>query len=575
MRIRPHLALDSYKVGHKPQYPDGTELVYSNFTPRSAVHANMPEGFDGKVVNFGLQGMIMDFFIGTWNREFFQRDRDTVVAEYQRRMDTFLGKGAVDCSHIGELHDLGYLPLRIKAIPEGERVNIKVPLFTVVNTLPQFFWLTNYVETIMSNEGWKSITIATIAYEYRRILNKYVELTGSDKGFADFQIHDFSLRGLNGVQSGAKDGAAHLVAAGYGTDTLPAIDYLEDFYGANAETELIGCSVPATEHSVMCMGGMDTEIETYRRLITEVYPTGIVSIVSDTWDFWDVVTVKVPSLKDVILARKPNALGQSKVVIRPDSGDPADIICGSAKVVDLADCVDLEDAKDWAAEILVDEVRSETDHGEHGAMNNSGFFRYDGIIYQARVEIEWNRHDKQYYYIDDSKLVSFVPAQLTPSEKGAVECLWEVFGGTTNDKGYRTLDSHIGLIYGDSITLARCEDILKRLMEKGFAADNIIFGVGSFTYQYLTRDTFGMAMKATYGVVNGVPRELEKDPKTGDGVKKSAKGLLRVEKEGDNFVLYDQQTPEQEQQGILQVVFEDGVMYNRTTLSEIRSKLKQ
>ena len=542
MRIRPHLALDSYKVDHKPQYPEHTELVYSNFTPRSAVHANMPEGFDDKVVNFGLQGMIMDFFIGTWNREFFQRDRDTVVAEYQRRMDTFLGKGAVDCSHIGELHDLGYLPLRIKAIPEGERVNIKVPLFTVVNTLPQFFWLTNYVETIMSNEGWKSITIATIAYEYRRILNKYVELTGSDKGFADFQIHDFSLRGLNGVHSGAKDGAAHLVAAGYGTDTLPAIDYLEDFYGANAETELIGCSVPATEHSVMCMGGMDTEIETYRRLITEVYPTGIVSIVSDTWDFWKVITEYTVELKDEILARKPNALGQSKVVIRPDSGDPVQIIAGLRVAPENSSASDLS-------------------YDEYDVIKVEGKYFKFGINY-----CEYDGWPLDYFLGDE------VPEHVV---MGAVECLWNVFGGTTNDKGYRTLDSHIGLIYGDSITLARCEQILSRLMCKGFAADNIVFGVGSFTYQYLTRDTFGMAMKATYGVVDGVPRELEKDPKTGDGIKKSAKGLLRVEKEGDNFVLYDQQTPEQEQQGILQVVFEDGVMYNRTTLSAIRSKLKQ
>jgi nicotinamide phosphoribosyltransferase len=121
--------------------------------------------------------------------------------------------------------------------------------------------------------------------------------------------------------------------------------------------------------------------------------------------------------------------------------------------------------------------------------------------------------------------------------------------------------------------LERANEILKRLESKGFASGNIVFGIGSYTYQYQTRDSYGFAMKATYGVVNGEPRNIFKDPKTDNGVKKSAKGLLRVEKEGDNFVLYDEQTPEQEQQGELKEVFCNGKLIAEQSLEEIRKRL--
>ncbi len=233
----------------------------------------------------------------------------------------------------------------------------------------------------------------------------------------------------------------------------------------------------------------------FKKYITEIYPTGICSYVSDTYDFWGVITEVAKFAKQDILARKPDALGNAKVVFRPDSGDPVEILCGNT---------------------------------------------------ESKDENE---------------------------QKGAVECLWEVFGGTINDKGYKVLDSHVGLIYGDSITLERAQAILKGLEAKGFASCNIVFGIGSYTYQYITRDTFGMAMKATYGVINGEPRELFKNPKTDSGVKKSAKGLLRVELDNGEYVLYDSQTPEQEQQGELKTVFKDGVQYNIQTLEEIRQRI--
>lgn len=476
---------DGYKVDHRRQYPTGTELVYSNWTPRKS----RLEQVDS-VVFFGLQYFIKKYLIEDYNQNFFARPKETVVAEYKRRIESYLGPGAITYDHIEKLHDLGYLPLEIKAVPEGTRVPMRMPMFTFKNTRPEEFWLTNFLETILSCILWLPCTSATTAFEYRKILNSYAEKTGGDPAFVPWQGHDFSFRGMGGLEAALLSGAAHLLSF-TGTDTIPALDFLEQYYGANSDTELIGGSVPATEHSVMCMGMQDGEIETFRRLIQDVYPKGVVSIVSDTWDFWQVITGYLPQLKPLILAR------DGKVVIRPDSGDPIKIICGDP------------DAREG-----------------------------------------------------------------TPEQKGAIECMWEVFGGTVTSKGFKVLDSHIGLIYGDSINLERCQAICEGLYQKGFASTNVVLGIGSYTYQYVTRDTFGFAVKATYGEVNGEGRAIFKDPKTDDGTKKSAKGLIRlVSDETGTTVMEDQVNWEKEGTGLLETVFKDGQLLKEQTLREIRARL--
>jgi nicotinamide phosphoribosyltransferase len=170
-----------------------------------------------------------------------------------------------------------------------------------------------------------------------------------------------------------------------------------------------------------------------------------------------------------------------------------------------------------------------------------------------------------------------------PAEKGVIELLWDVFGGTVNEQGYKVLDSHIGAIYGDSITIDRANEICRRLAEKGFASTNVVLGIGSFTYQYNTRDTFGFAMKATYvevnkpkfpGDFNPEGREIFKDPITDDGTKKSATGLLCVETLPDGSIgLYDKVSWNTEETGLLQTIYKDGVFDNETTLSEIRKNI--
>lgn len=505
--MNPLLLTDGYKTGHHQQYPKGTTLVYSNFTPRSNKYA--PEGCDN-VVSFGQQ-MIMKQIHEAFQNEFFSKPKDVVCGEMKRELSLYLGTD-YDVTHFEKLHDLGYLPIAVKSIKEGTLIPIKVPVLTIYNTLPEFYWVTNYLETIISNLLWKPMTSATIAHTYRKVLTKWQEKTDTEKGwFIDWQGHDFSMRGMDSIEATIASGLGHLTSFS-GTDSLPAIYGARKFYG---EKEFVGGSVNATEHSVMCAGSKDDEVGTFRRLL-ETYPKGILSVVSDTWDLWKVCTEHIVTLKEEILAR------DGKLVIRPDSGDPVDILCG------------------------IDDYKQDDDGTMYKVHYTSGMFR------------------------DRGKQISL------SEQKGVIELLWDVFGGTINEQGYKVLDSHIGAIYGDSITIDRADEICRRLEAKGFASTNVVLGIGSFTYQYNTRDTFGFAMKATYVEIDGVGREIFKDPITDDGTKKSATGLLKVFKttlEGD-IVLHDQVSWVEETEGLLQTIYKDGEFYNETSLTEIRERLK-
>jgi nicotinamide phosphoribosyltransferase len=408
-----------------------------------------------------------------------------------------------DVTHFEKLHDLGYLPIAVKALPEGTMVPIKVPVLTIYNTHPDFYWLTNYLETILSNLLWKPMTSATIAHQYRKVLTGWMRKTDpSNAWFIDWQGHDFSMRGMDSAEAVISSGLGHLTSFS-GSDSLPAIYGARKYYGAEG---FVAGSVPATEHSVMCSGGKEDEVETFRRLL-ETYPKGILSVVSDTWDLWKVCTEHVVTLKEEILAR------EGKLVIRPDSGDPVDILCGKIK--------------------------------------------------------------------DDFSII-------TPTKeesKGVIELLWDVFGGTVNEQGYKVLDPHIGAIYGDSITIDRANEICTRLEAKGFASTNVVLGIGSFTYQYNTRDTFGFAMKATYVEIthpaeSGSPasategREIFKDPITDDGTKKSATGLLCVEEHDGRIGLYDKVQWATEKTGLFQEIYLNGEFHNTTDLATIRQRVQ-
>lgn len=530
--MSPILYTDYYKTEHYRMYPEMTSFILDNMTARKS----RLKGIDSIIV-FGPQHFMRKYLVGKFVTNFFRKPWEEVEEEYKYAINT-------DTGHIKALHELGYLPLLIRCLPEGARCPIRVPFMTIENTLPEFYWLPNYLETLISCSLWQPITSATIAAEYRKILSKHaLETTGSDD-FVQWQAHDFSMRGMSSLESAILSGMGHLTSF-TGTDTIPAIYALRSSYKG---TGLIGGSVPATEHSVMCMGTKEDEIATFERLLN-LYPTGILSVVSDTWDLWKVLTDFMPRLKEKIMAR------DGKLVIRPDSGDPVDIICG------------------------VQAIEEEWDQTGKRYRKSDVFEREgDGDVPSLWVA----KHGAKPVSIEE--------------EKGVIELLWDVFGGKINDYGYKELDPHVGAIYGDSITLDRADQICGRLRAKGFASTNIVFGVGSFTYQYNTRDTFGFAVKATYGEVeeeqeyyhangevDGVTlrtrgREIFKDPVTDDGTKKSAKGLLFVGWDADKktYYLKDQVTKEEfeSSENQLQPIFKDGMILNICTLEEIRQRIR-
>ena len=567
------LLCDFYKVSHMEQYPKGTESIYSTWIPRSNKFSPQSD----RVVTFGIQGFIKKYLINYFNEHFFSQPKEVVVAQYERYIKYTMGVEKPNSQHIADLHDEGCLPIVIKALKEGTLAPIKVPMLTVENTKPKFFWLTNYLETIISNEIWQPMTSATTAYQFRKLLDEFaIKTTGSTDGVG-FQAHDFGMRGMSGLDASASSGAGHLLSF-TGTDTIPAIAYLEEYYKANIENELVDASIPATEHSVMSANtdaSHRDEFEAFKRLITETYPKGFVSIVSDTYDFWKVIGEILPRLKDDIMNR------DGRVVIRPDSGNPVDIICGNY-IEDLTDSrypdTKPEDMRDHFADVIHD-MEDLCGDGYTGEDEFTFKFKLDGKYYKITLEVEYNRHDKRYYYVD---YINFKRVEeFTPSlqDLGLIEALWNIFGGTVTEQGYKVLDTHIGAIYGDGITLERAEQIVKQLARKGFASTNIVLGLGSFTYQHVTRDTHGFAMKATHMTVNGKESMLFKDPKTDDGTKRSLRGRVAVVKVDGKLTFVDGLDTHSYNANFanidqLEVVFENGELVREQSLGEIREILQ-
>lgn len=506
---------DGYKIGHKQMLANRTTKLYGTWIPRSTKYA--PPGVD-RIVSFGQQ-LVVTWLHDEFQENFFSQSV-SVAEDFQRDMSQYLGL-PFDGDHFVKLHTLGYLPIKIKSLPEGIETGPNIPHMTFINTVDGYAWLTLYLETIISSLAWKPSTSATIALRYRRNAKQWIMKTDRENiGLLPFICHDFSARGLSPWDM-ITSGLGHATSF-RGSDTLPVIPAARHFYGEPIDEVCIN-SVNASEHSVST-----TKIFTVgeQQMISdwiEIFPTGILSIVSDTFDLWKLITEYLPANKEAIMAR------DGKLVIRPDSGDPVDIICGTM-------------------------LPSDPD---------------------------------------------FLARKNSSEEIGVIELLWNEFGGTTNEQGYKVLDSHIGCIYGDSITVERQLEIYKRLKAKGFAATNIVLGVGSYTYQMNTRDTFGWAAKgAWFQVLNTCDEpcgelcftegrckdahyedfNIYKDPITDDGTKKSLKGKVSVRIDVDDYggyvyVVNEECDADEERNGILKIIYEDGRFSNLTTLSEIREKI--
>lgn len=475
------LLSDTYKQTHLRLFPKGLTKLVSYWTPRKA----MSKQYD-RMIFFGLQEFIKKYLIEDFNNNFFTRPIDEVIEEYKFYMNTQLGEGNYDLDAIINLHNLGYLPILIRAIPEGSIVNMGIPCIELTNTHPDFAWLVQWLECILQVELWSTCNYATIGKIYKDIADKYYFRTvvGMNSNMA---MSDFGMRGMSCLEDSVRTSASWMLSFNK-TSTIPALQYIRKYYSAN---ENIGVGAVSTEHAVMGANfSVDgDEITFVKRLLTEIYPHTSFSMVSDTYDYWNMVKVILPQCKEEIMNHN------GKLLIRPDSGD-------------------------------IVEISIET-----------------------------------------------------------IKFLWDEFGGTINNKGYKVLNPHIGIIYGDGCTTNKVEEIYKKLEELGFAANNIVFGVGAFCFHAIfeddgkfivnTRDTFGIAMKATYGEVRDLRFPIYKDPKTDTSkLKKSHKGCCAVIKgqngykcvDGYNCLVSDENT-------LLKSVFCDGKLLKEVTFEEIRKRV--
>ena len=475
---------DSYKQCHPLMYPQNQEELVSYLTPRKAMSEHFP-----KMVVYGLQAFLKDMNRGF--ADFFNTPLEWVMYEYDHYIGAHLGLDNVARDRIVELHELGYLPLEIRALPEGSIVNMGIPIVEMRNTHPRFAWLVQWVECLLQTEVWPMCAYATVGWEYHKVAAKYYSMTCPE---ADpfMAMADFGFRGMSCLEDATRCSASWLLSFNK-TSTIPALPYLDDYYDADCVKNKIGIGAVSTEHSVMAANyAIDgDEISFVKRMLTEIYPNTSFSMVSDTYDYWNMVDNIIPACKDEILAHN------GKLLIRPDSGD------------------------------------------------------------------------------------------MTAISVGTIQKLWDTFGGTINEAGYKVLDPHIGLIYGDGCTLNRVEQIYESLAQLGFASSNVVFGVGAFCFHalfspdnkftVLTRDTWGMAMKATYGVFGGKDIPIYKDPKTDvGGLKKSQKGCCRVwyDAHTDLYTCHDgygEWVADWNTQLI--PVYKDSSLKNYQTFQQIRSRM--
>ncbi len=571
-KINPLYEADSYKIGHKDMLAPGTTKEYWTWIPRSLKY--IPKGID-KIMS-SHQQMVWRYIHSNFQEFFFDQPVDVAV-KFGEDMCKHIGK-PYNYQHFVDLHKLRYLPVRIKALPEGIFTKPNIPHMTGINTVDGYAWLGLYLETLVSKLAWQGPIVATIAHKFKSNAVDWVKKTDPENlWLADYMCHDFHSRGGNPFTSIAV-GLGHAMS-NLGSDTLnviPASRYYYDF----DENDVPIFSVTASEHSVTCTGLFRYEDLLKKGLLNDkikefysfdlpcegsvdnpdyltiaewlnlrdwliIFPDGVLSGVADTMNLWKYINHVVARLKKEILARN------GKFVVRPDSGEPVDIICG-------------------------------TQNGY--GYNETGFKSYNLMKLEHERLYKNCKHSENEY-------------------KGVIELLWDTFGGTINSQGYKVLDPHIGAIYGDSINLERQVQIYERLAAKGFAATNIVLGIGSYTYVMITRDTGGYAAKgAWFEVVDGtcgygnsedtcndyhdsgcqghctekIAYNIYKDPVTDDGTKKSLKGMCAVLKSDgeDEYYVKEECTFEEEAVGELQTIYEDGKFYNQTTLLEIRNKLK-
>ena len=567
--MNPFLLTDFYKLTHILQYRKELRHLTSYLTPRGSRLPNIDH-----VVMFGLQMYIKDYVVDNFNKNFFQRNFEYCECEIREVLELGLGYDEEliepTIHNLHALHDLGYLPVEINAVPEGTLVPMGVPCIEIKSTCPNYFWVGQALEASLSAAIWQPMVSATIAREYRKIArdakNATVEPTIDERTF----MCDFSMRGQESNESAVNASVAWLTSM-WNSSTVAARKHIQNVYG-KCDGNVRGLT--STEHSVMtshaCLDGGD-EYYTFKYLF-DLYKNVSFAAVCDSYDFWNVLTNILPNyfMYDIDERGKRGLF----IGVRHDSAEPVDALCGTVPVINKDNVLGVKEVpssmvdgneKLYAISITIEEmerIRSLNVCGkvaigasdlvyQINTINGDGFLRH---ITDEGNEIGW-------------AVATCLNRPRTYEEKGMVETMYEIFGGTVNSKGYKVLNPGIKAVYGDSITITRAKKIYARLAAKGFAANNVSLGVGSFSFQALetadgkllpfTRDTFSIAIKCTHSKyvtrqwydsgyegdiwhsnVEEAERHVFKDPKGFSG-KKSQKGLCRVFFNEDGELTYE------------------------------------
>jgi len=449
------LTTDSYKHSHFLQYPPEARAISAYVEARK-------NDFADEVLFMGLQPFLIDVLA----RPITMADIDEAEAICTMHGEPFNRAGW----EIILRDHAGFLPIEIRALPEGMIVPTGVPLVQVETTDPRLPWLATFIETALLRAIWYPTTVATISRQCRQIIAAGLERTSDDPaGQLPFKLHDFGARGVSSGESAALGGMAHLVNF-KGTDTMEALLAARRYYGA----DMAGFSIPAAEHSTMTSWGRAREADAYANMLDAF--DGVVAVVSDSYDLDAALTgIWGGALHDKVLARN------GTLVVRPDSGDPVE----------------------------------------------------------------------------------------TPVR--AIKVLWEAFGGMVNGKGFRVLDPHVRVIQGDGMTPVTIARLIARLIEEGFAIDNIAFGMGGGLLQQVNRDTLRFAMKANaMRDDQGVWRDVAKAPAT-DPTKASKAGRQAVAMRDGRLAAVRMEDVTDEQ-NLLVPVWRDGIMLVRHSFDQLRAR---
>ena len=619
MKMNPFLLTDFYKLTHLLQYrPELRELV-SYLTPRGSRLKGV-----NKVVFFGLSSYVHSYIVENFRENFFTRNFEYCKCEIREVLE--LGLGYTDemidktIEHFKALHDLGYLPVEINAVPEGTLVPMGVPCLEIKSTNPDFFWVGQALEASLSAAIWHPMVSATIAREYRKIARGAFSATvenGIDERTA---MCDFSMRGQESNESAVNASVAWLTSM-WNSSTVAARKHIKDVYGiakspVNPVTKehrpqftwgvrdkmknTIVRGLTSTEHSVMtshaCLDGGD-EIPTFKYLF-DLYKNVSFAAVCDSYDFWNVLTNILPNN----FRQEIDERGKRGVFIgvRHDSAEPVDALCGTVHQINNNGILKMGQVPSYMVDgyeqlytinITLEEMErlKKLNAIEKISINNDEFD--DEVFEICTFSGAFNRH-----VTDDGREVAWATVKRlyhsrTWEEKGMVETMYEIFVGTVNSKGYKVLNPGIKAVYGDSITITRAKKIYERLAAKGFAANNVSLGVGSFSFQALenedgtlspfTRDTFSICVKCSHSKYcdeNGEIQErfVYKDPK-GWSSKKSTRGLCQIYFDENGELTYKDEKYENDlisANSALIPYFKDGKEYKQN-FDEVRRTINE